>query len=184
MYGIFTDMCHKDQLNVGKYTIHGWYGICFCFLVLQKTVFVLTCFQCCTTYASMWRFKRALWKFLPRRSMKFCRFKMATLLKWFKNKRQDVAFVSDQEKALLRLSYINKFNSPPQEVRYQYLSSNMFWLDFQTNQWKSYDFVYLAELHFGDCWRGLNRLGWITLREPQHTPVSHTPVMGLTNHSC
>ena len=26
MYGIFTYMYHKNQLNVGKYTIHGWYG--------------------------------------------------------------------------------------------------------------------------------------------------------------
>jgi len=26
MYGIFTYSYHKNQLNVGKYTIHGWYG--------------------------------------------------------------------------------------------------------------------------------------------------------------
>ena len=26
MYGVFTYMCHKNQLNVGKYTIHGSYG--------------------------------------------------------------------------------------------------------------------------------------------------------------
>ena len=26
MYGIFTYIHHKNQLNVGKYTIHGWYG--------------------------------------------------------------------------------------------------------------------------------------------------------------
>ena len=26
MYGIFTYIYHKNQLNVGKYTIHGWYG--------------------------------------------------------------------------------------------------------------------------------------------------------------
>ena len=26
MYGIFTYFYHKNQLNVGKYTIHGWYG--------------------------------------------------------------------------------------------------------------------------------------------------------------
>ena len=25
--GIFTYMYHKNQPNVGKYTIHGWYGI-------------------------------------------------------------------------------------------------------------------------------------------------------------
>ena len=27
MYGIFTYIYHKHQLNVGKYTIHGWYGL-------------------------------------------------------------------------------------------------------------------------------------------------------------
>ena len=27
MYGIFTYIYHKNQPNVGKYTIHGWYGI-------------------------------------------------------------------------------------------------------------------------------------------------------------
>ena len=27
MYGIFTYIYHKNQLNVGKYTMHGWYGI-------------------------------------------------------------------------------------------------------------------------------------------------------------
>ncbi len=26
MYGIFTDIYHKNQPNVGKYTIHGSYG--------------------------------------------------------------------------------------------------------------------------------------------------------------
>ena len=26
MYGIFTYVYHKNQPNVGKYTIHGWYG--------------------------------------------------------------------------------------------------------------------------------------------------------------
>ena len=29
MYGIFTYIYHKNQPNVGKYTIHGSYGICF-----------------------------------------------------------------------------------------------------------------------------------------------------------
>ena len=29
MYGIFTYIYHKNQPNVGKYTIHGWYGIFF-----------------------------------------------------------------------------------------------------------------------------------------------------------
>ena len=27
MYGIFTYICHKFMVNVGKYAIHGWYGI-------------------------------------------------------------------------------------------------------------------------------------------------------------
>ena len=27
-YGRFTYIYHKDQPNVGKYTIHGWYGLC------------------------------------------------------------------------------------------------------------------------------------------------------------
>ena len=27
MYGIFPYIYHKNQPNVGKYTIHGWYGI-------------------------------------------------------------------------------------------------------------------------------------------------------------
>ena len=27
MYGIFTYIYHENQPNVGKYTIHGWYGI-------------------------------------------------------------------------------------------------------------------------------------------------------------
>jgi hypothetical protein len=27
MYGIFTNICPKNQPNVGKYTIHGAYGI-------------------------------------------------------------------------------------------------------------------------------------------------------------
>ena len=26
MYGIFAYIYHKNQTNVGKYTIHGWYG--------------------------------------------------------------------------------------------------------------------------------------------------------------
>ena len=26
MYGIFTYIYHEHQQNVGKYTIHGWYG--------------------------------------------------------------------------------------------------------------------------------------------------------------
>ena len=26
MYGTFPYICHKNQPNVGKYTIHGWYG--------------------------------------------------------------------------------------------------------------------------------------------------------------
>ena len=27
MYGIFTYIYHENQPNVGKYTIHGWYGL-------------------------------------------------------------------------------------------------------------------------------------------------------------
>ena len=27
MYGIFTYIYHKNRPNVGKYTIHGWYGV-------------------------------------------------------------------------------------------------------------------------------------------------------------
>ena len=27
MFGIFTYSYHKNELNVGKYTIHGWYGL-------------------------------------------------------------------------------------------------------------------------------------------------------------
>ena len=27
MYGIFTYIYHKAQTNIGKYTVHGWYGI-------------------------------------------------------------------------------------------------------------------------------------------------------------
>ena len=30
MYGIFTYIYHTYQPNVGKYTIHGWYGF-FCY---------------------------------------------------------------------------------------------------------------------------------------------------------
>jgi len=29
MFGIVTYIYHKNQLNVSKYTIHGWYGIAF-----------------------------------------------------------------------------------------------------------------------------------------------------------
>ena len=31
MYGIFTYIYHKFKPNVGKYSIHGWYGICVFF---------------------------------------------------------------------------------------------------------------------------------------------------------
>ena len=30
MYNIFTDIYDEHKLNVGKYTIHGWYGIYTC----------------------------------------------------------------------------------------------------------------------------------------------------------
>ena len=29
MYGIFTYISHRNQPNVGKYTLHRWYGIGF-----------------------------------------------------------------------------------------------------------------------------------------------------------
>ena len=38
MYGIFTYIYHTNQPNVGKYTIHGWYGVlgsCTVMLVLD-----------------------------------------------------------------------------------------------------------------------------------------------------
>ena len=40
MYGIFTYIWLILMVNVGKYTIHGWYGyldlyICICFLVVH-----------------------------------------------------------------------------------------------------------------------------------------------------
>ena len=34
MYGIFTYIYHQNQLNVGKYTIHGWYGLHVTYQVL------------------------------------------------------------------------------------------------------------------------------------------------------
>ena len=34
MYGIFTYIYHKNQPNVGKYTIHGSYGYMLCCVVL------------------------------------------------------------------------------------------------------------------------------------------------------
>ena len=37
MYGIFTYIYHRNQLNVGKYTIHGSYGKHFGPLQTQKT---------------------------------------------------------------------------------------------------------------------------------------------------
>ena len=36
MYGIFTYIYHKNQPNVGKYAIHGCYGICL-FYTLPET---------------------------------------------------------------------------------------------------------------------------------------------------
>ena len=35
MYGIYPYIHQKNQPNVGKYTIHGWYGLCF-FLPFRK----------------------------------------------------------------------------------------------------------------------------------------------------
>ena len=34
MYGIFNYIFHKNQPNVGKYTIHGWYGFIISTLLL------------------------------------------------------------------------------------------------------------------------------------------------------
>ena len=33
MYGIFPYICHKNQPNVGKYTLPGWYGYCMEYLL-------------------------------------------------------------------------------------------------------------------------------------------------------
>ena len=46
MYGIFTYIYHKNQPNVGKYTIHGSYGLHHCFLwmhLLWITVIQIVC---------------------------------------------------------------------------------------------------------------------------------------------
>ena len=42
MYGIFTYIYHKHQLNVGEYTIHGWYGI---FLNMFSDLIILFTYQ-------------------------------------------------------------------------------------------------------------------------------------------
>ena len=39
MYVIFTYIYHKHQPNVGKYTIHGLYGICKCMSLLTPCLF-------------------------------------------------------------------------------------------------------------------------------------------------
>ena len=36
MYGIFTYIYHKFKPHVGKYTIHGWYGLVLATQVLAK----------------------------------------------------------------------------------------------------------------------------------------------------
>jgi len=33
MYGIFTYIYDKNQLNVGEYTIHGWYGYLYSYFI-------------------------------------------------------------------------------------------------------------------------------------------------------
>ena len=38
MYGIFTYMYHINQPNVGKYTIHGWYGVVISYLSFVRFV--------------------------------------------------------------------------------------------------------------------------------------------------
>ena len=49
MYGIFPYIYHKNQPNVGKYTIHGWYGNegpirlkAWCFFVRENSWLVVT----------------------------------------------------------------------------------------------------------------------------------------------
>ena len=54
MYGIFTYIYHKNQPNVGKYTIHGWYGIYYItwgnclFSTLQKKIYCWWLKSCTT----------------------------------------------------------------------------------------------------------------------------------------
>ena len=46
MYGLFTCMYHRNQANVGKYTIHGWYGkSIWCFVEFTVIVTVLNVFS-------------------------------------------------------------------------------------------------------------------------------------------
>ena len=46
MYGIFTYVYHQNQPNVGKYTIHGWYGLYFhIFPTLRIQISHLPCFH-------------------------------------------------------------------------------------------------------------------------------------------
>ena len=39
MYGIFTYIYHKNQANVGKYTIHGWQWMVWVKLVIGRRFF-------------------------------------------------------------------------------------------------------------------------------------------------
>ena len=48
MYVIFTYISHKNQPNVGKYTIHGWYGIAPC--QVNGTFFVFCLFLLMSVY--------------------------------------------------------------------------------------------------------------------------------------
>ena len=40
MYGIFTYIYHQNYPNVGKYTIHGWYGVCQNITVRIRAVWI------------------------------------------------------------------------------------------------------------------------------------------------
>ena len=42
LYGIFPYIYHRNQPNVGKYTIHGWYGLFTGFLYIQPAVVELS----------------------------------------------------------------------------------------------------------------------------------------------
>ena len=53
MYGIFTYIYHKNQPNVGKYTIHGSYGYKTLKIMVDKLAIyqlVIAGFQASTTY--------------------------------------------------------------------------------------------------------------------------------------
>ena len=52
MYDIFTYIYNKNQPNVGKYTIHGWYGImCFYLKQLKHDTFYMSASETCRIFA-------------------------------------------------------------------------------------------------------------------------------------